>query len=404
MLLELWRFLSLDAGYNAAVVLIGAALLGAGGGVVGCFGLLRKRSLLSDAVSHATLPGIALAFIALALLTGQGRQLHWLMLGAAGAALLAVLAVAWIKDHTRLPEDSAIGTVLATFFGLGTVLLSVIQVMRTGGQAGLEGLLLGSAAGMLLGEAQLVALAALIVTAVALLFLKEFGLVAFDQDYARAMGYPVARLDLLMMALLVAVTVIGLPIVGLVLIIAIVIIPAVAARFWTDRLLPMILIAALIGALGGYLGAAISGIHANLPTGGIIVLTLTGLFALSLLFAPRRGVLAQAARYLRFRLAIAERQGLLAVAAGQPVLEPLSRLRLKRRGYLTATGQPTTTGLSAAQRTARDQALWDRYLEDYPDDAFGSDGWASTPIERALPLDLVADLDRRVRSAAGTPG
>jgi manganese/zinc/iron transport system permease protein len=95
---------------------------------------------------------------------------------------------------------------------------------------------------------------------------------------------------------------------------------------------------------------------------------------------------------------------LLAVAAGQPVLEPLSRLRLKRRGYLTATGQPTTTGLSAAQRTARDQALWDRYLEDYPDDAFGSDGWASTPIERALPLDLVADLDRRVRSAAGTPG
>ncbi len=399
MLAELWRFLSLDAGYNAAVVVIGAAILGAGGGVVGCFGLLRKRSLLSDAVSHATLPGIALAFITMAFLTGQGRQLHWLMLGAAGAALLAVLAVGWIKNRTRLPEDSAIGTVLATFFGAGIVLLSVIQTMRTGGQAGLEYLLLGSAAGMLLGEAQLVAVASLVVTLVALLFLKEFGLVAFDEDYARAMGYPTARLDLLMMALLVGITVIGLPIVGLVLIIAIVIIPPVAARFWTDRLLPMIGIAAFIGAIGGYLGAAISGIRPNLPTGGIIVLTLTALFAMSLLLAPRRGVLAQAVRYLRFRLTIAERQGLLAIAACQPVLEPLSRLRLKRQGWLTATGQPTTTGLSAARRIARDQALWDRWLEDYPGEAFASDHWATGPIEQALPADLVAELDRRVRAA-----
>ncbi len=401
MLVELWRYLSLDAGYNAAVVMLGAAVLGAGGGVVGCFGLLRKRSLLSDAVSHATLPGIALAFIVLALLTGQGRQLPWLMAGAAVAALIAVLAVGWIKNRTRLPEDSAIGTVLATFFGLGVVLLSVIQVMRTGGQAGLEGLLLGAAAGMLIGEAQLVAVAALVVTAVALLFLKELGLVAFDQDYARAMGYPVARLDLLMMALLVAVTVIGLPIVGLVLIIAIVIIPPVAARFWTDRLLPMLLIAASIGALGGYLGAAVSGSRADLPTGGVIVLTLTALFALSLLLAPRRGVVAQAVRYLRFRLAIAERQGLLAIAAGQPVLEPLARLRLRRRGWLTGTGKATEAGLSAARRIARDQALWDRYLADYPDEAFASDRWASVAIEKALPADLVAELDRRVRRAAG---
>lgn len=397
---ELWRYLVLDAGYNAAVVSVGAALLGAGGGIVGCFGLLRKRSLLSDAVSHATLPGIALAFIVLALLTGQGRQLGFLMLGAAGAALVAVLSVGWITNRTRLPEDSAIGTVLATFFGLGMVLLSIIQVMRTGGQAGLEGLLLGAAAGMLLGEAQLVAVAALVVTLASLLLLKEFGLVAFDADYARAMGYPVALIDFLMMALLVAITVIGLPIVGLVLVIAVVIIPPVAARFWTDRLLPMIVISALIGAVGGHVGASLSGTAANLPTGGIIVLTLTALFVLSFLLAPRRGVLAQLIRYLRFRIAIAERQGLLAIAAGQPVLEPLSRLRLRRKGWLTGTGQPTTSGFSAARRVARDQALWDRYLKDYPDDAFASDQWAVSPIEDVLPADLVRELEGRVRRAA----
>lgn len=400
---ELWRFLLLEAGYNAAVVSIGAALLGAGGGVVGCFGLLRKRSLLSDAVSHATLPGIAIVFIALAWWTGQGRQLGLLMLGAAAAALVAVLSVGWITNRTRLPEDSAIGTVLATFFGLGMVLLSIIQVMPTGGQAGLEGLLLGAAAGMLLGEAQLVAVAACAVTLAALLLLKEFGLVAFDADYARAMGYPVALLDFLMMALLVAVTVIGLPIVGLVLVIALIIIPPVTARFWTDRLLPMIGIAALVGAVGGYLGAAISGVRANLPTGGIIVLTLAGLFVLSFLLAPRRGVLAQLVRYLSFRIAVAERQGLLAVAAGQPVLEPLARLRLRRRGWLDGTMRPTLVGLSAARRMARDQALWDRYLEDYPDEAFSNQEWAVRPIEAVLPGDLVAELEARARRAALTP-
>jgi len=389
---ELWALLSLDAGFNAAVVLVGAAMLGAGGGVVGCFGLLRRRSLLSDAVSHGTLPGIATAFIILALTTGQGRQLGFLMLGAAVAAALAVVAVGWIKQRTRLPEDAAIGTVLATFFGLGMVLLSVIQVMPTGGQAGLESLLLGSAAGMLRAEAELVAVAASLTTIAALLLLKELGLVAFDAEFAQAMGYPVGLIDLLTMALLVAVTVIGLPIVGLVLIIAIVIIPAVAARFWTDRLLPMIATAALIGAAGGYLGAAISGLESDLPTGGVIVLTLTALFALSLLLAPRRGIVAQAIRHWRFRLRIARRRGRLQLAAGRSVTEPLARWLLRRAGELDPAGRPTPAGLEIAWNEARDQALWDRYLEASPAEAFALEGWAMRPIESVLPADQVAEL------------
>jgi manganese/zinc/iron transport system permease protein len=199
---------------------------------------------------------------------------------------------------------------------------------------------------------------------------------------------------------LVAIVVIGLKTVGLVLIIAIVILPPVAARFWTERFGPMLLVAACIGALGCYLGAALSATAPRLPTGGVIVLTLAVLFVLSLLLAPARGLLAAMLRQLRFRVIVAERQALLAIAVGQPVLERLGRLVLLRKGLLTATGAPTTDGLSAARRVQRDQALWDRYLRDYPADAYALANWSLVPIEKALPGDLVAELDRELRGGA----
>jgi len=392
--------LLLLGGYNTTVVCLGAAMLGAGAGIIGTFAYLRKRAMVSDAVSHATLPGVCVGFILGILIMGAGRSLSLLLIGAGISAVLGILAVDWIKRHTRLPEDAAIGTVLSTFYGLGMALLSHIQTMPTAGQAGLEDVLLGNTAGMLRHEAELIAIAATLLTLIAALFFKELALICFDEAYAAARGWPVARLDLLMMGLLVAITVIGLKTVGLVLIIALAIIPPAAARFWTQRVIRMVAIAALIGALGGYVGAALSATAPNLPTGAVIVLTLALLFAISLFMAPARGLVGAALRYLRFRIAVAERQGLLALAVGQPVLEPLSRLVLRRRGYLTATGSATTIGLSAARRIERDQALWNRYLADYPDEAFGHPDWSLRPIERVLPSDLVAELDRRVRDSA----
>jgi manganese/zinc/iron transport system permease protein len=126
--------LVLSAGYNAALVCIGAALLGASGGAIGTFVYLRKRSLVSDAVSHATLPGLVLAFIVLALTTGNGRSLPGLMLGSALSAGLGLLAIEWITRRTRLSEDAAIGAVLSVFFGLGIVLLTVVQSWKSGGK------------------------------------------------------------------------------------------------------------------------------------------------------------------------------------------------------------------------------------------------------------------------------
>ncbi|AXS39610.1 metal ABC transporter permease [Breoghania sp. L-A4] len=397
--------LFLSAGYNTTLVCVGAGLLGAAAGAIGVFVLLRKRSLLADAMSHATLPGVAIGFMAGVALFGDGRNLPLMLMGAAMSAGLGVLAVDWIRNNTRLSEDTAIGTVLSTFFALGMVLLTVIQEMDVSGQAGLEGFLLGATAGMLKGEALMIAAAAACVALAALAFMKQFSLVCFDADYAQARGWSVRRIDLLMLGLLLAVVVIGLKTVGLVLIIALAIIPPVAARFWTDRLPAMVAISSGIGAAGSYVGAAISSIAPNLPTGGVIVLVLFFLFLVSMLVSPVYGLVAAILRHRRFQRVVHERQGLLALARGEPVFDPLTIRVLGRRGFLRGDGSPTPEGLSAGGRMSRDQALWNRYREDYPEDAHALADWSLKPIDDVLPRDLVSELEHKLApAAAGAPG
>src|SRR6056297_2190863 len=149
--------LLLQAGWNATLVALGAALLGAAAGGAGAFIFLRKRALVSDAVAHATLPGVALAFIVMVALGGDGRSLAGLLLGSAITAGIGLVTIQWIVARTRLTEDAAIGAVLGVFFGIGIVLLTVIQTMSSGRQAGLEDFLLGSTAGMLRQDALVIA-------------------------------------------------------------------------------------------------------------------------------------------------------------------------------------------------------------------------------------------------------
>lgn len=293
--------LFLQAGYNTALVTVGAALLGAAAGAVGAFVLLRKRALVSDAISHATLPGLALAFIVMAGTGGDGRWLPGLMIGAGLSAALGLVVVDWLTARTRLTEDAAIGAVLSVFFGAGVVLMTVIQTLDSGQQAGISGYLLGATAGMLRAEAQIIAVAAAATALAVFLLRKPFTLVAFDPDYAVVRGVNPRLADLALMALLMAVTVIGLKVAGLVLIVALTIIPPVAARFWTDRPGSMVLIAAGLGAVAAWLGAVTSALDQGLPTGALIVLYAAGLFALSLALSPRRGLVAGLLARLRFR-------------------------------------------------------------------------------------------------------
>lgn len=293
--------LTLQAGYNAALVAIGAALLGLAAGTSGSFVMLRKRALVSDAVAHAALPGIALAFMAMVALGGDGRSLPGLLTGAALSGGVGLLVMTWITTRTKLAEDAAIGAVLGVFFGAGIVLLTFIQNMRAGRQAGLEEFLLGSTAGMLREDAVLIAFGAAAVLGLCWLMRRPMIVVAFDAPYAATLGYNTRAIDLLIMGLAMAVTVIGLKLVGLVLIVALLIIPPVAARFWTESAGRMVWISGAIGGVGAYLGAAISASAPALPTGPIIVLVLAAAFTLSFCFAPARGILGSTLRHTRLR-------------------------------------------------------------------------------------------------------
>jgi manganese/zinc/iron transport system permease protein len=389
--------LVLGAGYNTALVSIGAALLGASAGLVGTFVLLRKRSLVSDAVSHATLPGLALAFIVGTALTGEGRSVAALMAGAAMSAGLGLLAVEWITRRTRLHEDAAIGAVLSVFFGLGIVLLTVVQTLQSGGQAGLSSYLLGSTAGMLRSEAETIAVAGLLAGICVFVLRRPFTLVCFDQDYATSRGLNVRLTDLAMMGLVLAVTVIGLHIVGLVLIVALMIIPPVAARFWTERSDRMSLIAGAIGAASAYVGAALSAAGPGLPTGAVIVLVAFALFALSMLLSPVRGVLAQVLARSRLHVAVHRRQGLLALARGEPIFDPATLHVLRREGFIRGDGEPTSTGRSAAALAREEEARWEVFRRAYPDQAESFAQRAVEPLSKVLPPDLLQDIERRLR-------
>lgn len=292
-------------GYNATVVSLGCAAFGLAAGSLGCFVLLRGRALVADAAAHATLPGVAAAFILAALMGWDVRSLPLLLVGGAASAGLAVLAVGALTRNGRLRDDAAMALVLSIGFGLGVVLLSVVQSLPVGGQAGLKGFILGQAAGMSSFDAQLIGgLALLSVLLVAVLF-RPLAALCFDRDFAASVGLPVRLLDLALMGLMLAVTVAGLRAVGLILVVGLMVIPAATARLATERLEVMVPLAGALGAFAAWFGAALSAALPDLPTGATIVLAASGLFMLALAFAPRRGVLAFAWRQARLSLAAA---------------------------------------------------------------------------------------------------
>jgi ABC-type Mn2+/Zn2+ transport system permease subunit len=308
--------------YNTLVVLAGSALLGAGAGVIGSFAVLRRRALTGDALSHATLPGLCLAFLVL----GE-RSLPAMLVGALCTGVLGVAVISALRRWTRIKEDAAIGIVLGVFFGAGIALSGYIQKSSIGGsKAGLESYIFGKTAGMLAGDVYLIAgMAAVCVLLIVLLY-KEFKLAVFDAGFATAQGWPVWRLDLLLMSLVAVAVVIGLPAVGAILMAALLILPAAAARFWTDRLGVMLILSAAFGTTMGLAGTAISIKVEKIPTGPIIVVAGAAIFLISMLFAPRRGAIARGLSQLQFRrqLAAGEIQVVAAESDSSPPVQFLA--------------------------------------------------------------------------------
>lgn len=288
--------------YNLLLVLAGVSLLGACTGIIGCFAVLRGRALTGDALAHAGLPGLCLGF----LVVGE-RNLPAMLLGALLAGLAGIAIISGLRRWTRIKEDAAIGIVLSVFFGAGIVLSKMIQKQPGQKLAGLESFILGSSAGMRLEDVFWIAAFSLLTLAVVLLLYKEFKLIAFDPAFAQAQGWPVYRLDLLLMGLIAVAVVVGLPAVGVLMIAGLLIIPAAAARFWTERLGLMLVIGALVGVISGTTGTLISDQYSRMPTGPTIILVAVTIFGLSMLFAPRRGLLRKAVSLWKYRRSLAKK-------------------------------------------------------------------------------------------------
>ena len=271
--------------YTLRTVALGSAILGVVSGVLGAFAVLRRQSLLGDAISHTALPGIALAFM----ITGSKEPIV-LIAGALIAGWVGTLFVMSVISSTRIKSDCALGLVLSVFFGFGLVLLTFIQRQPEATQAGLDKFLFGQAAALMEKDVLTMAVLGAVAITVLLLLWKEFKLLSFDPEYAATIGLPVRYLDVLLTTLLVIAIVLGLQTVGVVLMSAMVVAPAAAARQWTDRLGIMVALSALFGALAGVSGAVISSTTARLPTGPTIVLCVSALVGLSMLFAPARGM------------------------------------------------------------------------------------------------------------------
>ncbi len=279
--------------YTLRTITLGTAILGAICGMLGSFAVLRKQSLLGDAISHAALPGIAITFIIIGT-----KNSSLFLLGALISGLIGTFWIRGITSKTHLKSDTALGLILSLFFGFGMLLLTYIQKMPNANQAGLESYLFGQAATLLESDVWLMVITTGISLVILLLFWKELKLLLFDADYTKTLGFNTKFLDILITTFIVIAIVLGLQTVGVVLMSAMLLAPAAAARQWTNSLSVMVILAAIFGTLSGVIGTAISASHNNLSTGPVIVLV-AGVFVLfSFIFSPGRGLLF---REIRFR-------------------------------------------------------------------------------------------------------
>ncbi len=264
------------------VVAIGSTLLGAISGILGCFAVLRKQSLLGDGVAHSSLAGIVLAFM----LVGN-KNLEILLLGGVMSGLIASLLILFITKNSRIKFDSALAMILSVFFGLGLVLLTLLQKQSNSNQAGIEYFIYGQASSMLLRDVKIIMICGLILISIIILFWKEFKLISFDIEFAKTIGYNTDMINIVLTLLLIVAIVIGLQSVGVILMSTMLIAPAVSARQWVNSLSSMVILSAIFGAVCGFLGTVISSVVQKTPTGPVIVIIATIIAILSLLIAPK---------------------------------------------------------------------------------------------------------------------
>ncbi len=401
---------------NVRYVALGSILLTASSALVGSFTFLNKKSLVGDAIAHAVLPGICLGF----LLAGTKNPLA-LILGAFVTGWISLILIEVITTKTRIKEDAAIGLVLSVFFGIGILMLTVIQKSGNASQSGLDHFLFGKAASLVGNDLLAFSIVAVIMLVMVFALFKEFSLLAFDKDYAISIGLPVRRIELVLTSLIVMAVVIGIQAVGVVLMAAILITPAAAARYWTNNIKIMFLLASIFGAISGLSGAFISYTAPSMPTGPWIVIVISFIAFFSFFFAPARGIISRMFRQRKIRRTINDENvlkilyqlgeenknffihrnadELIRRRRYEPAVLNSILHRLRRQGYLSQTGRLwclTEEGKNRAQRVVKNHRLWELYLTTYmhiaPDHVHDD----AETIEHLLTPELEQQLDQQL--------
>ncbi|MGL1888071.1 MAG: metal ABC transporter permease [Reichenbachiella sp.] len=370
---------------NVRYVAGGSVLLAISSALVGCFTFLKKKALVGDAVAHAVLPGVCLAFI----LTGTKNPIY-LVIGAFITGWLSLIIIDFISNQSKIKEDTAIGLVLSVSFGIGILLLTMIQHSGNAAQTGLDSFLFGKAAALVGDDLIIFSTISFVLLFGVLLFYKELALISFDVNFAKSIGFPVKRLELVLTTLTVLAVVTGIQAVGVVLMAAMLITPAAAARFWTDKLSIMLVLAAVFGAISGISGAFISYTAPSMPTGPWIVMVISIIALLSFFIAPGKGILSRTVRQNRIKKRIlvenilklfyqlAESDHDFKTSKTIHDLQSKRPIRtgalkkglmlLSRQGFLSAHNDSwklTTEGKNKGRRIVKLHRLWEVYLTKY---------------------------------------
>lgn len=288
--------------YTFEIVAAGAVVLGTVCGMLGTFAVMRKKSLMGDGISHATLPGVVLIFLLFGVKDTVG-----LLTGALFAGLIASWLILLIVQRSKLRFDAALALVMSVFFGLGMTLLTQAQKMENSNQAGLDRFIFGQVSALLFGDVILMLTVGLVLFAISLLFFKEIKLHCFDRGFAESIGFSPRVMDAVLDLMMVFCIIMGLQTVGVILMSALLIAPAVAARQWTDKFGTVTALSCIIGAVSGFIGVFISTLSPKMPTGPAIVVVVSVIVIISLMLSPERGILAKLLLRRRIRRSIIKR-------------------------------------------------------------------------------------------------
>ncbi|MCH2046157.1 MAG: metal ABC transporter permease [Saprospiraceae bacterium] len=365
-------------------VVIGATILAITSSIVGVFAFLQKKTLVGDAISHAILPGVCLAFM----LTNSKNPIY-LFAGAFASGWFGSFLIEFISSKSRIKKDSSISIILSLFFGIGMTLLSYIQNHDYSDKSGLNHYLFGSITSITTSDIYLFTSVSLITLFVIYFLFKEFRLVSFDPEFSNSIGINIKVINRVLTSLTVVAIVLGIKAAGVVLMAGMIITPAAIARFWTNKLIIMLNVAVIVAMFSCFFGSYLSYISPT-PTGPWIVIVMSFIAILSFFFAPKKGIVFRKIKQIQFRNKIIEENILKALyQIGEKannfnmslsiedilirrsflLIELKSGLRrLTSQGYLEKNDQGyafSPMGLQKGKRTTKLHRLWELYLTNY---------------------------------------